>query len=390
MNKFSIDLEKLNELNGSKSVAFFNYIKNVTKNRTQVVLKGQKVDDYWLCDVYECATPTSKFFGIKLPAGQDPNKNGTPLIVALSTKLMPFILESGSTFMFDENRVTIKKGTLKMQEAYEISPSEIEESLEQFARTHDNQEPVTSSITIGNESDIFHFMENTSNLEAFFYIEGGKITYREDSFFFRTPVTESVEGNDKIFINVYTATKIGNILSYCEKVKLSLTERFTILQGYIGEEEIVKNISSVFEATEENPTDEDLASISPSAETNSQSITLETEEFFSCFGEYMRNMQSFMDLKKAVFHLYKNGEGLSVGLRNGDQGRIANFNIGTVEVEEPEEEAFSQWSVVIPLSTIKNIVDGLTTITLEFDDSDDTAVLIKSGDRTCLSGKLFG
>ena len=41
-SKFLIDIEKISELNGQKAEAFFNYLKNISKNKTQVILKGTK------------------------------------------------------------------------------------------------------------------------------------------------------------------------------------------------------------------------------------------------------------------------------------------------------------------------------------------------------------
>jgi hypothetical protein len=388
--KFSIDTEIFSELNGNKAQAFFTYLKNVSRNKTGLVLKGVKKEKHWDCNVFECATPTSRFSGIKLPAPLDPNSEGTDLLVSISPKLLQFMQEAGTNFIFGENKVTIRKGTLKLQESYESSQSEIESNLEQFEKTCNQEETPISSFRLEKTSELLKYLENTSNLDATFFIEDGKITYRENSFIFRTPITEEIQGENNIFINVYIATKIKNILTYCDTVDVEFTDTHTILKGKIEGNEIVRNVSSIFEATDDNPSDEDLQSILPTEETGAESVVLDSAEFFQVIGEYLRSVQNFMDIKKPMLHLYKNGNGLSIKL-NADAGedRFASFNIGAVAEEEPDPEKFSIWNTELPINTLKNIIDGGVSITFEFDNSEDTVVLIKSGEKTCLSGKAF-
>lgn len=388
-SKFLIDIEKISELNGQKAEAFFNYLKNISKNKTQVILKGTKENGDWVCDVYECSIPTSKFFGIRLPAVNDTNAEGAKLLVSLSTKVLPFVLENNTTFIFGEDKVTIKKGSLKMQESYETSPSEIESLLSQYEAAHNSSVDGAIKFELKKDSNILHYLQNISNLEATFYVGRNALTYREDSFFFRTPVEENPIGADEIFINAYLAMKIQNVLSYCDSMELYLTDSHTNIQGFLNGEKIVQNISARFEEVDSNPTDEDLAGISPVDGPELNKIELSANSFFECFSEYSRSIQNFMDFKKSTFKLCKNGAGLSVGLNNDGSNKLATFNIGEVAQEEPDPSMFSNWFVSIPLSTLKNIVEDNQTISFEFDSGEDTAVLIKSGEKVCLSGKLF-
>ena len=66
-----VNLEKISELNGTKAEALFKYLKNVSKNKTPILIKGVKELDHWNCDIYECQVPASHFSDIKLPAGAE-------------------------------------------------------------------------------------------------------------------------------------------------------------------------------------------------------------------------------------------------------------------------------------------------------------------------------
>lgn len=394
--KFSIDLEKINEANGAKTEALFKYLKATSKNKTPIVLEGKKSGDFWDCNVYECAVPASHFTSIKLPAGSDANSDGAEMYALLGEKLLGQFIP-GAEFVFKENEVNVKCRGTKARDSYKQPESQLKSQLEGFAEVL-NADVSNSKIKleIENGSEITGILKEIgSSPDATIFINQDSITLQKDTVLFRTKNHETFtsQGED-LFINMYLANKILSILDYSAKVEVYQTETHTVVIGYDENgAEIVKNVSSVFEATAENPSDEDLSSITPD-ESASTVIDVELETLMNEIKDSMNMISAFVPnaAKKLEVKFYKNGSGLSLGLETDSSAAdksVVTINVGDVAEEEVEADKFTGFAAILPKSTIETLMKDNLNLKIVFDDSEDTTVLFESGDYKILSGKLI-
>lgn len=388
--RINIDLEKINELNGD-STPFFKYLKDVSKNKTPVVLKGTKQDGYWECSLYECAIPASRLSFVKLPADGDENPIGTETYISLTTKILS-MMENGTTFEFKERKIVMKIGSFRAEDSYTSSVSEVESQLNEFLSIiESNDATPTIELDVDKQSAIVDYLANmSSNPEASMFV-GSSITFRDDSFFFRTPNNEkfTTDGSE-LYVNMYMANKILQYLDYCDTVKLKSGQHLQIV-GYIGENEVVRNVSAVFDAPDENPSDEDLASITPD-ENASTKVEVDLNELFTTFDVVGSKIQTFIETRNYEVKLYKNGEGVSFEMSTGsDEASTSkvNVNVGNVADENPSDDVFTSFAIALPLRSICNIVKGNQLLTFIYDENVDNAVALRSGEVQMLSGKLL-
>ena len=394
--KFNIDLEKINEVNGSKGEALFRYLKMTSKNKTPIIIEGTKEDAYWNCDIYECSIPASHFTAIKIPAVGDTNANGTKMYVLLAEKLLGQFVP-GAQFIFKDSEVNIKRDTAKVRDSYKQTTEQLKEQLTNFLEVLDTDISTSSlSLEVNNGAEIVNILKEISSApDASIFVNPDSITLRKDSVFFRTKNHETFNtSGPELYINMYLANKILNMLDYCEKVKAYQTVNNFVVIGYDAEgKEIVRNVSSIFEATTENPSDEDLASITPTDEGSSV-VNLDLTTLLEDVGKHMDMVTSFVPTaaKSLEVKLYKNGEGISFGFETGiDKAdkTIVCINTGNIAEEEPVSDNFTDYSVVLPINTFKTLIKDNQNLKIVFDNSEDTAILFESGDYKILSGKLI-
>lgn len=388
--RINIDLEKINELNGD-STPFFKYLKDVSKNKTPVVLKGTKQDGYWECSLYECAIPASRLSFVKLPADGDENPIGTETYISLTTKILS-MMENGTTFEFKERKIVMKIGSFRAEDSYTSSVSEVESQLNEFLSIIESNDATPNiELDVDKQSAIVDYLANmSSNPEASMFV-GNSITFRDDSFFFRTPNNEkfTTDGSE-LYVNMYMANKILQYLDYCDTVKLKSGQHLQIV-GYIGENEVVRNVSAVFDAPDENPSDEDLASITPDENTSTK-VEVDLNELFTTFDVVGSKIQTFIETRNYEVKLYKNGEGVSFEMSTGsDEASTSkvNVNVGNVADENPSDDVFTSFAIALPLRSICNIVKGNQLLTFIYDENVDNAVALRSGEIQMLSGKLL-
>lgn len=396
--RFNIDLEKINEANGQKAEALFKYLKNTAKNKTPLILRGTKVDGFWDCDIYECAIPASHFTSIKLPAEKDVNANGAKMYALLSEKLLGQFVP-GAEYFFKETEVNIKRDSAKVRDSYKQTVDQLECQLGDFLDII-NTETSNGSIklTVDNGSELINILKEISSTpDAAIYITKDSITLRKDTIFFRTKNHEQFEikNADMLFINMYLANKILSTLDYCAKVEAVQTNSNFVVIGYDEDgKEIVKSVSSIFEANEDdNPTDEDLAGVTPSND-DSETIDLDLQRLLEDISSHMDMVSSFVPTaaKKLEVKLHKNGDGASFGFETGIDSAdktIVVVNTGNVAEEEPTSDKFTDYTVVLPISAFKTLIKDNQNLKIVFNDSEDSAVLFESGDYKILSGKLF-
>jgi len=391
--KFNIDLEKINSENGSNAEAFFKYLKGVSKNKTPIVLSGVKKGAFWNCEVIECSEPTSWFSSIKLPADFDKNPDDTKLTVHLTDKLLSQLV-NGAAFTFKDTGVDIKIGRSRAQVAYSDSPSTLEGEISPYKDVLKMNENHKTFIKIMSGDPIETILkEISSDPEGSIFIEPTSVKVLRDTVFFSTAHSLEFQG-ETMYINMYTANKIINTLDYCAYVQIQVSDNHIIIEGFDSENNVVtKNVSSVFEASEEPPSDEDLESILPS--TDADSVELDLEGFLSTIDNQMSLFSTFIATKRFETALYKNDKGLSLRLSNiNNDTKEENFvtiNLGETTDDEPTSDKFTKFATVLPLSTIKNLMKGNQAITVRYDSDPDTPTVVtfESGDIRILSGKLI-
>lgn len=390
--KFNIDIEKIKELNNSKGDYLFKYLKSVQRNKTPIIMKGIKSADYWICDFYECSIPASHFTKVKIPAVTDRNPDNTELLVLLTEKLLSQFSE-GTEYIFKENEVNIKQGLAKVRDSYKNTKQSLEEQLEDFTNvlsTDINKSKM--SLTIDHSSSIIDLLKEIRNSpEASIFVSKDSLTLRNDSVFLRTKSDcEFSSSNEELYINMYLANKILSYLDFSEIVKIFVTDNNIVIVGYT-EEEIVRNVSSIFEALTENPTDEDLASITPS-EATSNVVNVDLQKFINEIENQKNLINTFISSKNLEAKLLKNKNGISLGFEtNSDNAdkTIVTINIGDVESTEILEKDFTEYSTVLPISMFKNLASNNQNLKIVFDNTEDTAVLFETGEYKILSGKLI-
>lgn len=391
MFKFNIDLEKINELNGAKAEALFKYLKTTSKNKTQIVLKGTKEIDYWNCDIYECAVPASHLTSVKIPAEGDPNSDGTELYVAFTDQLLQQFVP-GAIFTLQENSInvrrTLEKATAKIP--YLQTVSQLQEQFAEYeSLLRADATDAKTKLTVNNGSEIVNVLkEITSSPDATIFVTSDSITLQKDTVFFRTKNHETYQSTEEnLFINMYLANKILSILDYSAKVEVAQTKNHIVVTGYDeSDSEIVKNVSAIFEATNENPSDEDLESIMPT-EDSAEVINVDMSEFLESLKKNQNMIASLCEkaAKTLEAAIYKNGNGLSLDFENGK----VDINIGDCEEEDVDRSKFTVFATRIPKSTIESLMKDNQNLKIVFDNSEDTTVLFESGDYKILSGKLI-
>ena len=392
--KFSIDLDAVKEKNGDrKTEALFQYTKYVSKNRTPLVLVCDKVEGFWKCVFYECAIPTSKFFEFYLPAPGDKNAVGSKFYITFTYKLLQNFVPNTS-FIFGDNNVTVKNGAFKAKDAYENSSEEVKIMLEEFLGViEEEEEDIDISIKIFQTSPLLKCIDNLgSTPKGSIFVTEKDITYGNDTFYFRMRNDDGLttKGED-LYLNMYVANKILDMMDYCDEVELSITPIHTVIKGFVEEKEIVRNISVAFEAVGENPTDEDLESISPD-EVSATKIVIDFQSLMDTFAKYKSTIANFIDTRDSEVTLYKNGSGISFGMNSdpnsGTNSKIV-INVGEVEEEEPDESKFTPFAIHLPLRDISSIIGDNQTLEFIYDDNDDNAVKLISGEYKMLTGKLW-
>ena len=392
--KFSLDLDIVKEKNGDrKTAALFQYVKYVSKNRTPLVLVCNKEEGFWKCVFYECAIPTSKFFEFYLPAPGDKNEIGSKFYLNFAYKLLQNFVP-GTSFVFGENNVTVKNGAFKAKDAYESSSEEVKIMLEEFLGViEEEEEDVNISTKILQVSPLLKCIDNLgSTPKGSIFVTEKDITYGNDTFYFRTVNTEELntKGED-LYLNMYVANKILDMMDYCEEVELSITSIHTIIKGFIEDQEVVRNISVAFDPVGENPTEEDLESISPD-ESNATKIEIDFQTLVDTFAKYKSTIVNFIDSRDSEVTLYKNGNGISFGMNSapnsGTNSKVI-INVGEVAEEEPDENNFTSFAIHLPLRDISNIIGSNQTLEIIYDEDDDKAVKLVSGDYIMLTGKLW-
>lgn len=390
---FTLDLEKIKELNGSgRDEAFFKYLKRVSKNKTPLILQGTKVADYWECSVTECSIPVSKFYCIKLPAVGDVNPEGAKLSIQLTENLISQF-ENGTKFTFKESEIEIKRANLRVKCSYKATAVSITEQLEDYQELLDRT-ATDKVLKLTKSSAMLDILkELKTSPDAAIYVNSESITLIKDTVFFRAKNTEtysSVDAKD-LYINMYLANMLTNILDYVDKLELTISEMNTIITGYDAEGTvIVKNVSAVFEADEDcNPTDEDLSGITPSQETV---VEIELDKFVEELEKQKGTISVFAESRNWEAKLLKNGSGISFGFekagtKSTDSALVA-VNVGETENAEPEADAFTDYTTVLPIELLKNVFHDSLQLKIVFDSNVDTAVAFEVGDSRILSGKL--
>lgn len=392
--KFSVDVKKIEELNSEKGEALFKYLKNVQKNKTPIIIKGIKTSDYWYCDFYECSIPASHFTSIKLPASTDKNPENTNLTILLTEKLLSQFADN-TEFIFKDTEVNIKRGSAKVRDSYKTSEQDLQEQLADFNNILKVDVTLAKTkLEISPESEIVALLKEIKNSpDASVFVSKESLTLRNDSVFLRTKNTCNFENNasEDLYINMYLANKILNYLEFSNTVKVFTTDNNLIVVGYKNEEEIARNVSSIFEALTENPTDEDLASITPS-EATSDIVNVDLQSFIENIEAQRSLINTFIATKNLEAKLFKNGNGLSLGfessLETADK-TIVNINIGDVSNNEPKDSDYTDYSTVLPINMFKTLAENNQALKIVFDKSEETAILFETGEFKILSGKLI-
>lgn len=394
--KFNIDIEKIKELNGIKGDYLFKYLKNVQKNKTPIIMKGIKSENYWICDFYECSIPASHFTKIKIPALTDNNASNTELLVLLTEKLLKQF-NDGTEYIFKNNEVNIKQGTAKVRDSYKNTKQSLEEQLNDFTSVLATDISNTKvCLTIDATSGIVELLKEIRNApEASIYVSKDSLTLRNDSVFLRTKNTcEFTSTGEEMYINMYLANKILSYLDFDETVTVSVyvTGSNIVVIGYSDtKEEIVRNVSSIFEALTENPTDEDLASITPE-ENTSNVVNVDLQGFINDVENQKTLINTFISSKNLEAKLLKNKNGISLGFETSADTAdktIVTISIGDVENGEVAETDFTDYSTVLPISMFKTLAGNNQNLKIVFDNTEDTAVLFETGEYKILSGKLL-
>lgn len=392
--RFNVDVKKIEELNNEKGEALFKYLKNVQKNKTPIIIKGIKTSDYWYCDFYECSIPASHFTSIKLPASTDKNPENTNLTILLTEKLLSQFADN-TEFIFKDTEVNIKRGSAKVRDSYKTSEQDLQEQLTDFNNILKvNINLAKTKLEISPESEIVALLKEIKNSpDASVFVSKESLTLRNDSVFLRTKNTCNFENNtsEDLYINMYLANKILNYLEFSNTVKVFTTDNNLIVVGYNNEEEIARNVSSIFEALTENPTDEDLASITPS-EATSDIVNVNLQSFIENIEAQRSFINTFIATKNLEAKLFKNGNGLSLGfessLETADK-TIVNINIGDVSNNEPKDSDYTEYSTVLPINMFKTLAENNQALKIVFDKSEETAILFETGEFKILSGKLI-
>lgn len=387
---FNLD-QRFDELNSEETkAAFYKYVKTTIKNKTPIVLKGVKEDNYWKSDLYECAVPTSHFSSIKIPTDSNIEK-GTEIYVSLSDKILEQFT-TGTKLLFKGNEINILRGSAKLKITLDEAAEATQEKLNDFLSIlNTDTNDFISKVEVTPGADVSKFlMEITSSPEASVFITPTSITLLKESVFCRHSISLP-NVNDTIYINMYLANKVCSYLTYCSRVNLIKTENYMIVVGYdSNNNETVRNISSIFEATSDNPSDEDLDSIKPAE--NATEIKTTLKELNDTLNSQKSLISAFIHNKNYDVKLYKNGNGFSLGFENDDnftEKALITINVGEVKEEEPDISEFTEYSTILPLATLISLVNEDADIIIKYEDSENTACAFICGEYEVLSGKIW-
>lgn len=390
---FTIDLEKMQNLNGNKTEAFFNYIKNVSKNKTPIVLQGCKKENYWDCRIVECAVPVSILYQIKLPADDDTSAEGTTLTFQLTNDIIGQLVDK-TKFTFKEDRLEIKRDRLKVNCSLTSSKESLDSQVEDYMELLTKQDPALTDLKVSEGTDLAKLLkELRSSPEASIFVTPESITLIKDSVLFRIPNNESVSLlNEELYINMYMANTILKALEYSHSVQVIVTYSNIAVIGYAEDGTVyTKSISAVFDPLSvQNPTDEDLKGIMPT--DSAETISIDLANCIESLEAQKSAVSAFIVTRNWEASLSKNGNGASFKFSNNENGTLENgnsvvINVGEVAMEDPEN--FTDYSTILPLELFKNFFEGSLNLNIIFDKEDYSAVLFKVGDSEIFSGKIF-
>lgn len=389
-----IDDEKIKELNKDRTEAFYGYLDRVVKNNTPIILSGKKKSDFWECSITECATPTSIFTNILLPASEDENPENTELAIQLTGDIIKQF-ENNTKIVFKDTTVEITRNNLELKDSRKESSENPEKQLKEFRESLEEAEKADIKFTlkIDQNSELVGFLkELKSSVDASIFISNSNITLRKDSVFFRAKNNiETFTGDGDLYINMYLANLIMNYLKFCSQVVLEIKGYYTVVSGYINEDLIMKNVSAAFDAPDENPSDEDLNSIVP-IESESQIIDLDIKDFISNLEKQKSSISAFTGMRNWTTKIYKNGAGVSFGFlkdSNSASTALAVIHIGEVTKKEVSLEDFPDFSTVLPVELLKNLFTESLSLKIVYQANEETAVLFQVGNSKILSGKIY-
>lgn len=375
--RFTIKESDLLIINDEKVVAAYSkYVKNILRNKTNVILELTKQENSYEVNFYENNLPASYFGPIFFPS-KDTDEVGEVHYVELTPKALALLVPEANetTFELKERFMIIKQGPLTIRDSYESSKEEVKAKLDSYSDLFEEKEG--ESIVLNKEHPLaLTLAVLSSNPDASVDILDGYLTYSQGTFLHRVPT--EIEGD--YFINSYLATKMVNILGYCERVELCKTNTIT-LKGFINiddVEPIVLNISPVYEREDEPFSEEEIEANKPKEDAETESVPF--EELISTFDVAKAKIRSFLDKDANLCTFAKNGNGATFKLSTGDEDvgitDIA-INIGQVDTDELDEDAFVGYKINIPLSYLKATQFGVSTLKLIHDKEDITAVELR-------------
>lgn len=388
---FTIDLEKIRELNGDeKSLAFFKYVKHVMGNKTPLILTGVKESNYWKCNLTESSIPVSRFYDVKLPADSDTNSDGSVLCFQLTDKLSKQ-LSDGTTFIVKDNLIEINRTGLKVKCSHDDTVDSLKDQVDTYESILQEDGNVTN-LEIAKDSDILKiFKELKNSPDAAVFIDKDNVTLFRDTVLFRCKnSTNFTSQTETLFINMYLANTISYILDFATSLKLSINNAHIILEGFDAEKNLLmKSISSIFETDQDNPTDDDLNYITP-VDSESTVVALKLNDFLSSLDAQKSAILDFTETKDWKTAIAKNGNGASFGfgIRTGNDSNVI-VNVGEVEGTEPALDSFTGYDVILPIDLLKNLFKDNLELKIIFNDNDEKTVAFSTGDSVILSGKIF-
>lgn len=384
--KFTIQEESLTVLNEPSRVdAYAKYLKNVLRNKTNMILVLTKQDGCYEANFYENNIPAS-YFGPIMFTSSDAVPVGETSYIELPPKALALLVPTTveTSFEMKPTCMVIKQGPLTIKDSYESTDEEVKNKLDSYAELFDLEDG--DSLELTKEHPLaLHLAILATNPDAYLDILEGKATYSQGTFAHIFPV--DVEKN--FYINCYLASKIVNMLAYCEKVVFVKNPTNITIKGFVTSQDvdpIVENISPTYDREDEPFTDEELAAWTPglSPDYISEEVTVSFEELISTFDIAKTKIRSFLDKDANLCTFTKNGQGATFKLSTGDEQigmtDIA-INIGSVDTDEPSEDSFVDYKINIPLQYLKNTQLGASTVKLIHDNAELTCVEVVLDNR---------
>ena len=389
--------KKLEELNGAvKTKALIKYLKDVSRNHSPIFVSGTKQDNAWHVNIYECTSPASKLLSIYLDAENvDSNQNGTELNVAFSENLIAsFISGEEATFSFRENEIDIIKNGAKVKLPRIQDSENIKDTIEVYRDMFEQTENDNRNwFNIQSNSALIGLLlELKTSPNASLFVGNNNITYLNDTVLLRTaevqPHFTSCNFTDTFLINSYLASKIVALLDYSRTVFVYKDDLKIYLNGQDENNNlIVRIVTPIYEAAIENPSDEDLAGITPQVETQ---IKTQTTNLLSTLDKQKEILSTFIRAKNNIeAKFYKENEAqYSLLFENNDDAFIhlhIKDDPNSEDRDIPEAD-YTKYPVALPINLIKCI--GQEELLITYDNSDDSATSFVTGPYTILSGKI--